>query len=227
MKKFIAVGICMLAVSTFGQNLQVHYDFGEDRHFFTSTLEMYKATKKGAWFWFVDFDYNTKKKSASLAYWEIARYFNLPVLNNKLSLKLEYNDGLMLGNLPEGDYWGEPFHSAWLGGLGYSLDLKFITLQTDLLYRYMQVSNSPDWQLTLSWFEPYFNGKIVFTGFVDWWSQDLYGEKKMVFQSEPLIWYMATPNFGLGGEVEISRNFLPQFGSDWKFMPTLAVMWIF
>lgn len=40
------------------QNLQLHYDFGQDRKFFTSTLEMFKPDTLGSTFWFVDFDFN-------------------------------------------------------------------------------------------------------------------------------------------------------------------------
>ena len=61
--------IFVVSIST-GQNLQIHYDFAEDRRYFTSTLEMYKPDEKGATFWFVDFEYNQPgNKSASVGYW--------------------------------------------------------------------------------------------------------------------------------------------------------------
>ena len=97
MKIFSLFLMLLVGAPAFAQNLQVHYDFGENRNYITSTLEMFKPTDAGAWFWFVDFDYDSDRGSANLAYWEIARYLTLPVLDNQLSAKLEYNDGLVIG----------------------------------------------------------------------------------------------------------------------------------
>ena len=52
-----------------GKNLQLHYDLGEDRDYFTSTLELFRPDSAGATFFFVDFDYNSSSAGgASLAY---------------------------------------------------------------------------------------------------------------------------------------------------------------
>ena len=210
------------------QQLQLHYDFGEDRNYFTSTLEVFKPDEAGAWFWFVDIDYNTGKKSANLAYWEIARYFALPVLDKRLFFKIEYNDGLFIDGSESEGYWGAPFYNAWLTGVGYNFDLATINFQTDLLFRYMPVSNVPDWQFTLVWFKSFVNDKILLTGYFDLWTQDLYDQKEWVFQAEPQIWYKMTGKFYMGGEVEMSRALLfDLYGYDWKFMPTLGVRWDF
>ena len=97
-----------------GQNLQIHYDFAEDRRYFTSTLEMYRPDEKGATFWFVDFDYNQPgNKSASVGYWEFARYMNLSFLEG-LSGTLQFNDGV--------SRWG-PLGHVWLAGITYPVDL--------------------------------------------------------------------------------------------------------
>ncbi len=204
---------------SFGQNLQLHYDFGEKRNYVTTTLEMFKPDPLGATFWFVDMDYDSKKNSNSLSYWEIARYFNLPMLHKRVSASIQYNDGVA--------GWG-PLHSAWLAGMTYAFDLGFITLNTELLYRYMDVSESPDFQLTFVWVEYYFQDKIQFMGYFDYYTQDnAYGEKLHIIQAEPQLWYALNDYFYVGGEVEISRNFLPQFDDKLMFMPTLAVKWNF
>lgn len=223
MKKIVFLVMLLVAVSGYSQMLQVHYDMGEDREYVTTTLEMYKPDALGATFWFVDMDYNSadQNKSNSLAYWEIARYFKTPLLNEKLSATIQYNDGTLagFGSLPP----------VWLGGISYPIDLGFMTLNTDLLYRHMDVSDSPDWQLTLVWFKPLFQGKVHFTGFFDLWTQDIPQENMdegFVILTEPQLWYALNETFSVGTEFEISHNFLPQY-DDWKVMPTVAVKWNF
>ena len=226
--KRVMFAVLLTAAAVFGQNLQLHYDFGRDRQYFTSTLEMLEPDALGATFWFVDFDYNTaeKNKSASLAYWEIARYFTLPIFNKQLSASLQYNDGLMIGSDAAGS-WGQSLNSAWLAGLSYFIPIGKGNLSAELLYRHMDVSKSPDGQLTLVWFFPFFNGGLQFTGYLDYWTQDLVSiGKKNILQAEPQIWYVVSTHLSLGGEVEISRNF-GGYLDDLKAFPTLAVKWTF
>jgi hypothetical protein len=227
MKKFMM--ICILGTAAgFSQNLQLHYDFSEDRQFITSTLEMFKSDALGSTFWFVDIDYNSaeKNKSASMAYWEIARYFTLPILDKKLSATLQYNDGLLIGSDAAGN-WGMPLSSAWLGGVSYFIPIGAGNLSVELLYRYMDISKSPDGQLTLVWFYPFFSDRLQFTGYLDYWTQDIIGVgKKDILQTEPQLWYVLNPHFCLGGEVEISRNF-GGYLNDLKVFPTLGVKWTF
>ena len=219
--------LLLVPVLAWSQHIELHYDYGQDRHYFTSTLEMFKPDELGAWFWFVDIDYNSDKKSASLAYGEIARYFALPALNQKLSFKLEYDDGFFIGGSQKEGYWGAPFYNAWLAGVGYNFDLASINIQTDLLCRYMPVSKFADWQLTIVWLKS-FADKFLLVGYFDLWTQDLQGSKEWIFQSEPQFWYLLTNKLGLGGEVEISRALLYDlYNFDWKIMPTIGVRWNF
>ncbi len=211
----------------FAQNLQLHYDYLSERNYLTSTLEMYKADALGSSFWFVDFDYNSaqKNKSASLAYWEIARYFSLPFCP-RLSATLQYNDGLMIGSDSNGD-WGLPLNSVWLTGVAYAFPLTNGSLSVELLYRRMDVSKAPDAQLTLVWFFPFFNDRLHLTGYLDYYSQDLVGHgKKDILQAEPQLWVVLNPVFSIGGEVEISRNFCGPLGK-FKAFPTVGVKWTF
>jgi hypothetical protein len=43
--------------------------------------------------------------------------------------------------------------------------------------------------------------------------------------TEPQLWYNLNNHIALGGELEISKNFLPY--DDVKFMPTVAAKWTF
>ena len=87
MKKYFVL-VFRYSISTsyhcLAQNLQLHYDFGKERKFFTATLEMFKPDTLGSTFWFVDFDFNFpgNPRSMSAAYWEISRDFYIPWLKN-------------------------------------------------------------------------------------------------------------------------------------------------
>jgi hypothetical protein len=217
MKKISLIWLCLCTVS-FAQNFQLHYDLGKDRNYFTSTIEMFKPDEYGATFLFVDFDYDQPgNRSISLAYFEIARYIKIPRLN-ELSVTVQYNDGVAP--------WGRLGH-VWLFGLSHPINLGFVTINVDLLYRQMYGSKPPDGQLTLVWFKSFWQDRISFTGFVDVWTQDLTGKehKSFVVLSEPQLWFHLNKHFAIGGEVEISRNFLPS--NQWEFMPTVGAKWTF
>ncbi|HCK99815.1 MAG TPA: DUF5020 domain-containing protein [Candidatus Marinimicrobia bacterium] len=228
MRKHLIWILLLLSVSVFGQNLQVHYDFGEDRSYVTSTLEMFRPDNFGATFWFVDIDYNSSSNSASMAYWEIARYINLPFLKNagalqKLSATIQYNDGL-------NTFGG--FGSVWLAGVSYPIDLKVVTIATDVLYRKAENQES-NFQLTFVWYKSFLNDKISFTGFFDIWGQDNFDgdedgtNSQIVFMTEPQLWVNLTDHLSIGGEVEISRNFIFAAGDKIQVMPTLGLKWDF
>ena len=221
MKRAVLFLLVFMATAVYAQNLQFHYDMNSDREYVTTTLEMFKPDALGSTFWFVDMDYasNDKNKSASLGYFEIARYFTLPVMNKRLSATIQYNDGAAV--------WG-PLHSVWLGGLSYFVPFAKGNFSVDFLYRHMDVSDSPDGQFTLVWFYPLLNGKLHFMGFLDYWTQDMMGDKKGVLLTEPQVWYQLNNNIAIGGEVEISKNFLyGLYEEDVKFFPTLGVKWTF
>ncbi len=226
MKKYIIWLIICFAGSLAAQNLQVHYDFGKDREYVTTTLEMFKPDEYGATFFFVDMDYDYPgNQSMSMGYWEFARYINLPFVPG-LSATVQYNDGVMAIPDDEGSTFAIPLGHAWLAGLTYPIDLKFITLNTELLYRYQWGSDNPDMQITFVWFKSLFNDKIHFTGYWDIWTQDDFsGEKQTIIQTEPQLWYILGKHLAIGSEVEISKNFLPYEG--WQFMPTCGLKWEF
>ncbi len=218
MKKESMLIVPLIISTAFSQNLQVHYDFGKDRDYFTTTIEMFKPDEYGATFFFVDMDYNNPgNKSISLSYLEIARYIDLKFINN-LSATVQYNDGVAP--------WGS-LGQVWLTGFTYPIDLGFIVLTTEFLFRHEYQSSFPDFQTTFVWFKSFYNDRLSFTGFLDIWSDDKNdkGEKELIFQSEPQIWYNIDKHLAVGGEVEISKNFLPT--DNWEFMPTLGVKWKF
>ena len=215
---FQTIFLCVLIINTVvkGQNFQLHYDFASDRQYFTSTLEMFRPDDKGATFWFVDFDYNQPgNKSASLGYWEFARYFKLP-FKEGLSATLQFNDGVAP--------WG-PLGHIWLAGASLPVNLRFTTISTEFLYRSAYGSSAHDGQLTFVYFLPLFDGKAHITGFADIWSQDKRGEKgkEVVVMSQPQLWYSVAPKLYIGGEARISQNVLPKKG--WQIYITVGAKW--
>ena len=224
MKKLFILAVLLVGTSLFAQNFQLHYDFDSDRKYFTGTLEMFKPDDYGSTFWFVDFDLNdgVENQSAAMAYWEILRMFKIPGVKG-LSAGLQYNDGL-------NTFGG--FGNVWLVGAEYPIDLKFITLVTSLWYRDAEAQDV-NFQGTIVWFKPFFNFKLIFTGFFDIWGQNNFDfdaqgtDAQWVILTEPQLWYSVTKNIAVGGEVEISKNFVFGAGDELKIYPTVGFKWTF
>lgn len=235
MKKLIVLFLLIVPLFCNAQNLQLHYDFGDERKYFTTTHEMFRPDSLGSTFWFIDFDFNFpgSTRSMSAAYWEIAREFYIPGLRklkafDELTLHLEYNDGFTAFETSPDTMGAASYNSIFLTGFSHPLKLGSFVLTTQWLLRFPRGMRSPDFQFTLVWFQPVFNGKVLITGYSDLASQDkIFGtEKELVFQTEPQFWYMIHPKFALGGEIEISKNF-PYGPTGWEFKPTLGVRWEF
>ncbi len=215
-KPTLFVLLVLFTSKLFSQNLQLHYDYAKDREYFTSTLEFYRPDDRGATFWFVDFDYNELgNRSASLAYWEIARYFNLS-LKKGLSATIQFNDGIAP--------WGRLGH-IWLAGLAHPINLGAISISTELLYRSSYLSKGSDAQLTFVYSFDFLGGKGHLTGFADIWSEakTKRSNKTIVFLSQPQVWFELLNNIYIGGEARISQNFLPQKGL--QLYTTIGVKW--
>ncbi len=219
----------MVAVSSLSaQNLQLHYDFRKSlygtevapRNYLTATFEMFKPDKWGSTFMFVDADFSSNKGNIGLVYAEISRAFKIGDFS--LMPHLEYNGGLGTGfSIP----------NAYLVGVEYPFQLGNFFMGTYVAYRLNAFEkNSHDVQWTLTWNSTLVNGKLSLGGFVDVWTANknpITGEggKSVIFLSEPQIWYNATPNLSLGGEVELSYNFA-RF-EKFAAIPTLAAKWNF
>lgn len=210
------------------QNIQLHYDMGKDRGYMTSTIEMFKPDKWGSTFFFVDFDYNVGDiKGVSLSYMEIAR--GIKFWETPFEIHLEYNGGFGRFAISD-DQYAYPINDAWLLGGHYTWNnddfTRVFTLQG--MYKYIRDKHNASFQITGVWAIQMANGKFTFSGFADFWKEDgNFGETKteFVFLSEPQLWYNATKNFSLGGEIEIASNFAAHKG--FKICPTLGVKWNF
>ena len=239
MKKIVFMFLALYLMNTVnGQNFQVHYDFGKNRNYVTTTFEMFKPDNWGNSFIFVDFDYTMDKaKHPGMAYMEIARCFSFG--KSPFSFQVEYNGGLMA--IPaETGYSAFAINNAYLSGLDYgwhSADFtKFLNLR--ILYKYIAGKNPASFQLTGVWNLDFFNRKLSMNGFADFWREDNLNytkpngenlseptETRFVFMSEPQIWYNLTPQLSLGSEIELTSNFGSVDG--FKVCPTIGIKWTF
>lgn len=237
---FSSVIFILLFSSLWAQNVQLHYDLGETRKMFTTTVEMFKPDKLGSTFFFIDMDYGSKASEVdgiNLAYWEIARSMKI-LKDNPFEIRAEYNGGFGRGQFmisDEVNTYSYSINSAWLAGVQYTWNSddfsKVFTLQGN--YKYIKDKANASFQVTAVWALHFFERKLSLMGFADFWMeensfQQSDGSMKttdFVFLAEPQFWYNINPHFSVGGEIEVSSN----FGGNEGFMinPTVAGKWTF
>ncbi len=230
-KVMMAAILCCFAGVLFAQNVQLHYDFGKDHNFLTTTFEMFKPDAYGNTFAFVDFDYSSNDaKGVTMAYWEIARVFKTEKM--PVGVQVEYNGGMVRGEIPNADgaNWVANINSAWLAGVDYSWNAVDFSKGFSLkaLYKYIEDKHNASFQLTGVWYLHFLDKKASFTGFADFWREDFtWGDKtsKFVFLTQPQIWYNITKNFSVGSEIEIAKNFSGK--EDWQVNPSVALKYNF
>lgn len=225
----IAVMLC-LPMASKAQNLQVFHD--TQRGCITSTLEMFRPDAFGSTFYFVDLDYNPR---AVGAYTEIAREFNFWQDSewNRLSVHAEFNGGF---NTTAGS-----FNNSWLLGLTYSGHSDDFSKTWSLTASYkaipgtigLDLQKQPhNFQLTGVWGINFADGWCSFCGFADIWREArIWQGTKFIFLSEPQFWVNLNKiegwdniNLSLGGEFEISNNFVEK---GFRALPALGAKWTF
>ncbi len=216
---------------SFAQNLQTHYDFGEDRQMITTTFEMFKVDDIGNTFYFIDFNFGGAKANVdgvSSAYFEIARSFQF--WDIPFALHVELNSGMF-----RTDSFTVPINQAYLTGGSYTFIAPDFskTFKVAVLYKNIQNKTNASFQLNTVWQIKLVNDALIFKGFTDFWKEEnrVFDDQgnsystDFVFLSEPQLWYVLSPKFQLGGEVEISSNFAANKG--FMINPTLGIKWIF
>lgn len=229
MKKFLLLFMTSALFSTvYAQNIQTHYDFGKDRGYVTTTVEMFKPDKIGNTFFFIDFDYGIPGHDfMGNAYFEIARV--MAIKKSPFGIHGEYNGGF--GKIPNVDGYFS-VNNAWLGGVDYSWNAEDFSKGFSIKGLFKQIQDKQSsFQITGVWFVNFAKGKMSFTGFADFWKEDSdfnfdgTTDATFTFLSEPQLWYNINGHFALGSEVELSNNFAGMEG--FNVMPTLGVKWTF
>ncbi|MCF8357616.1 MAG: DUF5020 family protein [Prolixibacteraceae bacterium] len=205
------------------QNLQLHYDFGQGRHYLTSTLERFAPDLLGSTYYFVDFNYDINGPTE--AYWEISR--ELKKWDAPLTVHIEYDGGLHTNLNADGDRVSFQINNAYLAGGTYSWNAADFSkgISFTLMYKYIQGNPSPhNYQFTTVWYLNLLKGKISLTGFADFWQEiQTAMDTRFVFLSEPQFWFNINRSFSVGGEVELGYNFAGVKG--FEACPTLGVKW--
>jgi hypothetical protein len=226
-KSLLIFFISFLVLGANCQNIQLHYDLGKDRNYLTTTVEMFKPDKLGNTFFFIDFNYGAGDvEGPSLAYFEIARCFKLG--KTPFSWHAEYNGGL--GQFIVGDKAvAYSINNAWLTGIDYSWNSEDFSRGFSLKAMYKNLANTINdkpnsFQLTAVWHLNFAKGKLLFTGFADFWKEEtVFGS--YIFLAEPQLWFNLSKKFALGTEVELSNNFGGMDG--FQVMPTLGAKYSF
>ncbi len=221
----------VFAQVTKAQNVQVLYDFGSEVYedgklpsanpSLLTTVEKFKADKHGSTFFFIDMKY--KDTGVQEAYWEISR--NLNFWKAPIDLHLEYNGGLSNKF---------SFNNAFLIGASYSYNAPDYSYGFTLTpsYKYIaKIDNPHTAQLTGVWYANFVEGFISFNGFFDLWGQDFGQGNKLVFLSQPQVWFNLNKvkgipsdlNLSVGGELEISNNFPFAHKDSFYAVPRLGI----
>ncbi len=219
-------------------NTQFHYDFRRDHP--TITTEFLAFDSWGYSFFFADFNFDRFRKSGGLSdiYFEFMRYFKIKEWKGKdINLTIQYNDGT------------EPVKRVWLAGLNLgNLTFGPFLFSTEFLLK-TEYKYGLTWQYTLVWYADLWNQKLIFNGYLDYWSNDNthpdwpafdpeFAATRYSFQAEPQVGWMLTPRWKLGSELEISRGFLGSVTGKlatettykhdkWYFLPTLFIQYNF
>jgi hypothetical protein len=223
----------LASVTASAQNIQLHRDFGHNRDFFTTTVEMFRPDDHGSTFFFIDFNHDVGDvKGVSESYFEIARVINLPCPLGS-GLHVEYNGGHGQFTTEDGPNQAYTINDAWLVGPEWSWNAEDFSkgLSLQLLYKNIRDKNDDSFQVTVVWYLHLLEKKVTFNGFADFWKEDSdfnfdgNVDADYTFLSEPQLWYNLTPQFAVGSEVEFGHNFAGKEG--WAVNPTLAVKYTF
>ena len=241
MKKLLIL-LCLI-VPLLGQNLQIHYEFRDDKQYVTSTLEQFKGDKLGLTYWFISASYtdlngenNILNGNATSIYGEFYRFFNIPKTGG-LMAGIQYADGFMIYNsivpglIDDQEYtFGTSFHRYWMAGLAYNVPIGKMHVLTSIWAKWKQ-GYQFDWQFTLAWGHNFANDKLTFNGFFDLWGEKALNSPttpyKLVLLTEPQLYYNFNPHLAVGVKTQISVNFEYGHDGELRFAPTVAARWNF
>jgi hypothetical protein len=231
MKRVLVILLIFISASALkAQNVQLHYNLGDNQKYLWSHVEMFKPDKYGSSFFFIDMNYGeADMKGVTMAYWEIARA--LKFWESPIAFHAEFNGGFgqfKNSTPPNGAY---QINNAWLFGGEYTWNTKdfskVFTLQ--LLYKTIQDKNSASFQITGVWAIQMLKNKVTFSGFADVWREDNFASSgdmtKYVFLTKPQLWYNFTKNLSAGTEIDMSSNFSGHRG--FMVNPNLSAKWTF
>ena len=214
MKKILSISAFFIFMAVSAQNFQLHNDF--ERGYLTTTFELFKVDKYGNTYTFIDFDYDAKS-GINQGYYEFARVLKTEKM--PIGVHVEYNGGL--GTFETGvGQGGYTINNAWIFGLNYAKGTAKWGYSTYAGYKAIKDADKGNFQITGTWYVNLIENKLTFSGFADVWTENGLSENT-VFLSEPQLWYHLNKSFSIGGEVELSNNFVGI--SEFKIRPTVGI----
>lgn len=214
--------------TSYAQQLELHYDtrhslYGSqiaERNYLTGTFEIFKPDTLGSNFVLFDLNFDMFKGNIGMIYTEIARDFQIgcfPIMPH-----IEFNGGLGNGFL---------INNSLLVGGSHNIFWKSWVLNTYFAYKlHLFECLSHDIQWTFIWSKDMLNDKLSFSGFFDLWTENIdhtsgSNGKKLIFMTEPQLWYNISKSFSFGTELRLTYNFLDE--KRWFAIPTVAVKYRF
>lgn len=215
MKKILLLISFFVFLSSFGTEIQIHYNkdkspediFGTGQY--TMTFENFTPTDWGYVFFFMDAysESNSVPRTDSIYYeahlgLSFNKLFNMKQFGFIKDMYLHF----------ELDDSGESYiNSRRLYGFDFDIENSFFpVLQFSTLYSDEADKDNGHYQFTLVWFKPFkISGQdFYFRGFADYWeTDDGMGKDFQVFLMQPQIVWKATKKIHIGSELELTNNF--------------------
>lgn len=234
MKYCLWIIFVLLATTIFAQNVQLHYDNrhsidadNNDRNYTTLSFETFKLESYGSLFMKMDVDFKGAHNNPGNVFTQIShtfKFWQFPAF-----LHLEYSGGL---GMDSKSGYGYAIDNAYMVGAAYPFPLGNAWWSTYLVYRYNNFTHgSHDLQYSLYWGQNFLRDKISLSGHLVLWTENKdHGDawtagqsgKKLLFLSEPQIWYNINKLLAVGTEIKLFYH-VYSYSEGWLVYPTVAV----
>ncbi|HPG41156.1 MAG TPA: DUF5020 family protein [bacterium] len=234
MKYCFWIALLLITTSVFAQNLQLHNDFrhsidpdNNSRDYTTLSFETFRLESYGSMFMKMDVDFKGAHNNPGNLFTQIShtfKFWDFPAF-----LHLEYSGGL---GVDSKSGYGYAIDNAYMVGAAYPFQLGNAWWSTYLVYRYNNFTQgSHDLQYSLYWGQNFLRNKISLLGHLVLWTENKdHGDpwtagqtgKKLLFLSEPQIWYNINKLLAIGTEIKLFYH-VYSYSDGWLVYPTLAI----
>lgn len=234
MKNALLLIICIPALTSQAQQIQLHYDFRHSfdaslnrRNFASLTFEYFKGNDStGSFLLKMQSDFTGENNNVGQLFLQVSK--NLRYWRPPVQLALTYTGGLGVAPPAYGYYLSNTFGV----GAAYPFQWQGAWLSASLMYRYTAFPKpSHDPQLTFYFGKGFFNYRIWVAGSLVVWSEnrnqgtdftkDLTGKKVALF-GDPQCWVKLTKTVSVGSRINLFYHVLTS-KNQLQIYPTLAV----
>ena len=224
-KYYLVIFIAFVTISSFSQNLQLHYGYTEDNNYTLARFEFLQAREKSLTYLYTDFDIG-RLDGVHQAYFELSHKFMLSRIDERLNIHVEYDDGLMINRDRELVTVGTPIHRSYLTGIGFRGKIGEFIVSPTLMFKYYDAYNQLDYQFTLRWRGDFFSEKLTLSGFLDLWtySPNNNETKYLVFRTQMQFWYNIIDELSVGTQFEVNQHYFV-YDEKFRLLGTVALKW--